>query len=151
MAWMATVISTTENPVPNDSVNVVVRFTDGARTFDKSYKVTNAEGWVENFLTSELTRVEANYAALQQLPDISDQAIPHRVENFQFRLVLHNRGSLTAVNTFLQTQDPIYREAWERANYFYRNGGLITLLRTQFTVSEEELDQMFIEAAAIVP
>lgn len=39
MAWVATITGVLENPVPNDTRNVIVRYTDGVRVINRTYNI----------------------------------------------------------------------------------------------------------------
>lgn len=39
MAWKATIKSVLENPTPNNTRDVIVEYTDGARTINRTYNV----------------------------------------------------------------------------------------------------------------
>lgn len=39
MAWTATITAVLENPVPNDTRNVVVRYYDGLREINRTYNI----------------------------------------------------------------------------------------------------------------
>ena len=40
MAWKATIKSVNENPVPNDSVEITIEFSDGTKTFEKVFNLS---------------------------------------------------------------------------------------------------------------
>jgi len=146
MAWNATVIGT--EPTMGDSIYVNVRFSDGGRSFTKSYKMLDARD-AEAFVVSELARVEANYAALQELPDLSIDAIPHRVTMAQARAQLMRLGLFDAVNQFCQGAGGETLQFWEYANHAYRSGGLIQALAPAFGLDDAFLDQFFKDASQI--
>jgi hypothetical protein len=39
MAWTATITAVLENPVPNDTRNIIVRYTDGTRVINRTYNI----------------------------------------------------------------------------------------------------------------
>lgn len=39
MAWTATITAVLENPVPNDTRNVTVRYSDGTRVINRTYNI----------------------------------------------------------------------------------------------------------------
>lgn len=39
MAWTATITAVLENPVPNDTRNVIVRYSDGLRVINRTYNI----------------------------------------------------------------------------------------------------------------
>jgi hypothetical protein len=39
MAWAATITAVLENPVPNDTRNVIVRYSDGVREINRTYNI----------------------------------------------------------------------------------------------------------------
>lgn len=50
MAWTAIISSVTENPVPNDTRNITVEYTDGVRVINRTYNIHP-----ENFPTVDVT------------------------------------------------------------------------------------------------
>ena len=50
MAWNATIVALLENPMPNDTRNLIVRYTDGVRTINRTYNIHP-----ENFPTVDVT------------------------------------------------------------------------------------------------
>jgi hypothetical protein len=50
MAWTATILGVYENPVPNDTRNVDVRYSDGVREINRTYNIHP-----ENFPSVDVT------------------------------------------------------------------------------------------------
>lgn len=50
MTWTATIKAVNENPVPNNTRDVIVEYTDGVRTITRSYNIHS-----ENFPTVDVT------------------------------------------------------------------------------------------------
>lgn len=50
MAWAATITAVIENPVPNDTRNITVEYTDGVRMINRTYNIHP-----ENFPTVDAT------------------------------------------------------------------------------------------------
>lgn len=50
MAWTATIVALLDNPMPNDTRNLLVRYSDGIRVIDRTYNIHS-----ENFPTVDVT------------------------------------------------------------------------------------------------
>lgn len=50
MAWAATITGVLDNPVPNDTRNIIVRYSDGVREINRTYNIHP-----ENFPTVNVT------------------------------------------------------------------------------------------------
>lgn len=149
MTWTATIVSARDNPTPTGFLGVTVRFADGARSFDRDYKVSGSASEIEAFVQTQLNTVEATYEALTALPDLSLEAVPHRVTNFQARAALRQAGLFDAVDAHCKQAGGSAWDAWEYANHFYRTGALVLSLAPAFGLSESALDDLFRAAAQI--
>jgi hypothetical protein len=88
--------------------------------------------------------------------DVDRRAVPHEVSNFQARALLMNMPGSTAGRSLFQDVDDKLRElggvewqAWKYTTIFPRNSQLIATLGAQLNLTDAQLDQMFLAAAAI--
>jgi hypothetical protein len=88
--------------------------------------------------------------------EIDRRAVPHEVSNFQARALLMNMPGSAAGRSLFQDVDDTLRalggvewQAWEYTTIFPRNSQLIATLAAQLGLTDAQLDQMFIAAAAI--
>lgn len=83
---------------------------------------------------------------------ISDlPSVPTSITRFQARAILLQVGLLDQIETFMsaETTPRIYKLAWQDAQEFYRDSPLILTMAGVFSLSEEQLDNMFRQAALI--
>lgn len=74
MAWTATITAVLENPVPNDTRNVVVRYTDGVREINRTYNIhANSFPTVDttvSFIKDQVDRLNAFDQAVVNLEEL---------------------------------------------------------------------------------
>ncbi|SMH29794.1 hypothetical protein [Azospirillum agricola] len=76
--------------------------------------------------------------------------VPASVSAFQARAVLHRSGLLPAVEAAMTASDDAEaRLAWEYAVEFVRAGPLLTAVAAQLGLTDEQIDDLFREAATI--
>lgn len=75
--------------------------------------------------------------------------IPRVVSSRQARIVLLNAGLLANVEAMIATQDEATRITWEYATEFRRNDPLLISLAQNLNLTEEEIDNFFIQASGI--
>jgi hypothetical protein len=79
--------------------------------------------------------------------------VPQQVSLARARIVLRQQGLFDAIDAGLKAlpepQRSVALEAWEYENYVSRDGLLVTSLAGQFGLTDEQLDDLFIAAAAI--
>lgn len=96
------------------------------------------------------------------MPVLGRAPVPDRVTNFQARAVLMQTPTATPGVSLFRAIDDTLRagkdtadgaigwQAWEQANDFYRDGGLINTLGAQFGLTSGQIDALFRRAAAVV-
>ena len=82
--------------------------------------------------------------------------VPQEVTNFQARALLQNMpGSAEGKTLFddvdaaLEAKGGIPWQAWEYATAFRRESSLVAAIAAHLSLTDEQLDEMFIAAAAI--
>lgn len=77
--------------------------------------------------------------------------VPNAITRFQARAMLLQAGLLDTIEAFMvnETTPRIYRLAWQDAQEFYRDSPLILTMAGIFSLSEEQLDNMFRQAVLI--
>jgi hypothetical protein len=88
--------------------------------------------------------------------EIDRRAVPREITNFQARALMMNMPGSAPGRSLFQDVDDTLRalggvewQAWEYTTIFPRNSQLITTLGAQFGITDAQLDQMFIAAAAV--
>ncbi len=78
-------------------------------------------------------------------------AVPQTVSRFQARAALHLAGLLPAVETLMAdpATDPIARLAWQDALEFRRTSPTVLAMASALSLTDEQLDTLFISAAGI--
>jgi hypothetical protein len=109
-------------------------------------EITEA-GAVERDMTAE---------EIAAIPQAAPPPVPREVTNFQARALLMNMPGSAAGRSLFQDVDDTLRalggvewQAWEYTTIFPRNSQLIATLGAQLGLTDAQLDQMFIAAAAI--
>lgn len=77
--------------------------------------------------------------------------IPQKVTKFQAKAALHMAGLLETVEAAIQSEqtDFLTKLAWNEVNSFERQSSMVLNLAAVLNLSEEQLDQLFVTAAAI--
>lgn len=78
-----------------------------------------------------------------------EPVIPTSVSPRQVRLLLLQQGLLSQVETMIAGLDQASQITWEFAIEFHRDDPLLNALGAQLGLTEEQIDQFFIEAAAL--
>jgi hypothetical protein len=109
-----------------------------------------------NVMTGEVTVVDLTPEEIAALPPPPPPVVPREVTNFQARALLMNMPGSAAGRSLFQDVDDTLRavggvewQAWEYTTIFPRNSQLIATLGAQLGLTDAQLDQMFIAAAAI--
>lgn len=82
-------------------------------------------------------------------PPASAPPVPDVVTPFQARAALRAAGLLDGVLTLVAAADATTQDAWEYATEFRRTSPLLNGLAQQLGMTDQQLDQLFIAAAAI--
>lgn len=86
-----------------------------------------------------------------QLLDYSNlpPEVPNVVSPRQVRIILHRKNLLANVEAMIATQDEEIQIAWNHALEFRRDDPLLNQLSLNLNLTQEQLDQFFIEAGGI--
>ena len=121
------------------------RFSLFSATDDKPLRIVMADG--TETPVSEIEGFQDAYAAADK------PAVPQTVGRAQARIALMQAGLLDQIEAALQAlpEPPrlLAMEAWNSATSFNRNGTLINMLKSNVGLTDEQLDALFIAAAAI--
>jgi hypothetical protein len=89
--------------------------------------------------------------------EIDRRATPREVTNFQARALLKSipgsadgRSLCDGANDALQAMGGVPWQAWEYTTVFPRDSQLIAEIGDQLGLTDAQLDQMFVQAAAII-
>ena len=78
------------------------------------------------------------------------RVVPETVTLAQARAALMGAGLFETVNAFISNNpNPVLKMAWEYTNNVSRNGAFVTALGPLLGLTDEQLDDLFIAAAAI--
>lgn len=75
--------------------------------------------------------------------------VPDSVTPRQVRILLLQQGLLASVEAMIASQDEATRITWEYALEFRRDDPLLNALAVSLNLSDAQIDQFFIEAAAL--
>jgi hypothetical protein len=88
--------------------------------------------------------------------EIDRRVVPHEVTNFQARALLMNMPGSAPGRSLFQDVDDTLRslggvewQAWEYTTVFPRKSALVEAIGAQLNLTEAQLDEMFVAAAAI--
>lgn len=74
MPWSATITAVLENPVPNDTRNVIVHYTDGTRVINRNYNIhANSYPTVDttvSFIKDQVDKLNAFDQAVVDLEEL---------------------------------------------------------------------------------
>jgi predicted Zn-dependent protease with MMP-like domain len=159
MPWSATIAGFRDNPVPNDSVYMTVRYVNGDKVFDKEYKLVASnfasQDAIEAFVAEQVDRIDTLYAATLDLPEVEFGSVPNRVTMFQARAALMQvpasptQTLFDLVDAHCKAAGGVVFQAWEYANHCYRYGALVTSLAPTFGITDEQMDEIFRQAILI--
>lgn len=86
-------------------------------------------------------------------PDPDTEPVPEEVKLWQARIILHELGLLTRVESLLEAlEEPMRSRAeniWEYAGTVERNNGIVLQLAQTIPLTSTELDKLFIAANKI--
>ena len=95
------------------------------------------------------TLVNGNWVIQTIDPSTLPPSVPTSVTARQVRLLLLQNNLLDDVEALIQTQDQSVKIQWEYATQFERNDPLLNQMAETLNISQEELDQFFIDASAL--
>lgn len=99
--------------------------------------------------TSFEALVGGNWVIQTVDPNTLPPYVPQAVTSRQVRLLLLQNNLLDEVESLIQTQDRAVQIQWEYATRFERNDPLLNQLALNLNLTQDELDQFFIEASKI--
>jgi hypothetical protein len=82
-------------------------------------------------------------------PPASPAPIPQTVTMRQARLALHAAGLLSAVQTAINAGSDDVKITWEYSSEVQRNNGLVPTMAASLGMTEAQIDNLFIAAAAL--
>lgn len=82
-------------------------------------------------------------------PTVAPPSVPYSITPRQVRLLLLQKGMLADVTAIIAQQDEATRITWEYALEYLRSDPLLNQLASNLGLSEEQIDQFFIEAALL--
>lgn len=83
------------------------------------------------------------------VPEPQPEPIPQVVSRMQARIALFNAGLLPAVEAAVAQASPFVQMAWQDAQEFRRTSQTISALKAAVGLTDEQLDQLFRDAALI--
>lgn len=113
------------------------------------------EGWIEVKQGDRLwldtdEKVVPFVTMFNTIPDAEPApATPSAVTSLQVRLLLLQQGLLDQVETMIKAQDRATQITWEFASEFRRDDPLLDKLATNLDLTQPQIDQFFIAAAAL--
>ncbi|MCO5213685.1 MAG: hypothetical protein M9936_28635 [Caldilinea sp.] len=107
----------------------------------------------ENLLAAQSAGkvIEADANGLPVAVDLPPPGPPQVVSRFQARAALHLAGLLTAVEALMAdpATDTLARLAWTDAQEFRRTSPTMLAMASALSLTDEQLDQLFVTAAGI--
>jgi hypothetical protein len=90
---------------------------------------------------------EPTAAQLAAVPDVPYVPIPQQVPMWAVRTVLQNDGLFDQAQALInETSDNALKNVWEYGNFADRNSRAINVLAIELSLTEAQVDQMFIDA-----
>lgn len=128
-----------------------------AQISDHTFPVSDPLHWVE--CADDVTDHHSYDGTTFTAPPPLVEAIPSVVTNYQGRYVLlHTPGKNDTTKTLFDEIDADLRlkgvnsveyQAWEYSNNFYRSSPLFQSISQNFNLSSDEINHMFVAAAAV--
>lgn len=101
------------------------------------------------FIIVDGVRREMTQQEVDALP-VAVPPIPQVVSMAQARITLRRANLLSSVNTAVQQAGAETQDAWEYATELRRDSVLVLALATTLNLTSQQVDDLFIAAAAIV-
>ena len=101
------------------------------------------------FIIENGTRREMTQQEVDALP-VAVTPIPQVVSMAQARITLRRANLLTAVNTAVAAADAETQDAWEYATELRRDSVLVLALSASLGLTNQQMDDLFTAAAAVV-
>jgi hypothetical protein len=143
---------------------IIYRFRKEDMVYDCEVEVPDGTTAIPPFHTFQAPPVQENHYAVMRngwslaygekpslpLPPPPIKYVPEKVTRFQAKAVLHNMGLLTTAQSLVDSsEDPLVKLVWQEALHFERNSPVLNLLAQAMGLSEEQIDDLFIEAEQI--
>jgi len=95
--------------------------------------------------------IEADANGLPVAVDPPPPGPPQVVSRFKARAALHLAGLLTTVEALMAAPetDELARLAWKDATEFHRDSPTLVVMAAKLSLTDEQIDQLFITAAGI--
>lgn len=91
-----------------------------------------------------------DYARAAALPDEAmPPIVPSTISNAQFRAALRAAGRTAAMLTYLNSASDAAKDFWQFSPVIPRNSQMVADLRTALSLSNAQVDNFFVTAAAI--
>lgn len=86
------------------------------------------------------------------VPFKQPESVPQSVMNYKALVALDHFGLLDQVETLMSSPDTplVARLAWERSPEFYRNSPTVMAMASALSLTDEQLDELFIFASQVV-
>ncbi len=121
-------------------------------TYSLSYDIQDKFADIEvdgKVVTKEQQERECLAAFGIVIPDPTKAPVPQMVEMRQARIALHRAGLLDDIETLIKTLDKEAQLEWEFALTVQRNHPLISIIKQVKGLTDEQIDDMFIEASKL--
>lgn len=104
-----------------------------------------------NVRTRQRVEREMTAEEIAALPPPSGPVVPQSVTRFQARAALHLAGMLTAVEAMMKAPSTgaLAKLAWQDALEFRRTSPTVLAMAQALNLTEQQLDNLFIQAAGI--
>jgi hypothetical protein len=129
-------------PFATDAEYCQYVMSNAALSYQSQYKTATAD--------EGITAAREAYNASLPNAEPPPPRIPRAVTRFQAKAALMAAGMLDKIDAAAATSDdPIFRLAWSEAGMFDRDSPMVKTIAAAFGMSEQELDQLFLEASKI--
>jgi hypothetical protein len=143
---------------------IIYRFRKEDMVYDCEVEVPDGTTAIPPFHTFQAPPVQKNHYAVMRngwslaygekpsppLPPPPIKYVPEKVTRFQAKAVLQTMGLLTTAQSLVDSsEDPLVKLVWQEALHFERNSPVLNLLAQAMGLSEEQIDDLFIEAEQI--
>jgi hypothetical protein len=143
---------------------IIYRFRNTDMVYDCEVEVPDGTTAIPPFHTFQAPPVQENHYAVMRngwilvfgekpsppLPPPPRKYVPEKVTRFQAKAVLYNMGLLTTAQSLVDSsENPLVKLVWQEALHFERNSPTLNLLAQDLGLSEEQIDDLFIEAEQI--
>ena len=143
---------------------IIYRFRKEDMVYDCEVEVPDGTTAIPPFHTFQAPPLQENHYAVMRngwslvfgekpsppLPPLPIKYVPEKVTRFQAKAVLQTMGLLTTAQSLVDnSEDPLVKLVWQEALHFERNSPVLNSLAQAMGLSEEQIDDLFIEAEQI--